>query len=50
MPDVCADDDRALVRYRAGMISGAGFSNVERFEFTGDRISHLEVYLGREFG
>jgi hypothetical protein len=28
----------------------AGFSNVERSEFTGDRISPLEVYCGRELG
>jgi ketosteroid isomerase-like protein len=46
--DVCADDDGALVRYRGSMVSGAGFGNVERLEFTGDRISHIEVYFGRE--
>jgi hypothetical protein len=29
---------------------GAGFSNVERLKFTGDRISPLGVYSGRELG
>jgi hypothetical protein len=39
-----------LVRYRAGVICGAGFSSVERFEFTGDRISPFGVHFGREVG
>jgi ketosteroid isomerase-like protein len=48
--DVCADDKGALVRYRAGEVAGPGFANVERFEFTGDHISHVEVFFGRELG
>jgi hypothetical protein len=48
--DVCADDKAALVRYRAGEYDGPGFANVEHFEFTGDQISHVEVYFGRELG
>jgi ketosteroid isomerase-like protein len=48
--DICADDQGAMVRYRARESDGPGFANVERFEFTGDRISHVEVYFGRELG
>lgn len=48
--DVCADDKGALIRYRAGELSGPGFANVEHFEFSGDHISHVEVYFGRELG
>jgi ketosteroid isomerase-like protein len=48
--DVCADDKGALVRYRAGEYDGPGFASVEHFEFTGDQISHVEVYFGRELG
>jgi ketosteroid isomerase-like protein len=46
--DVCADDGGALVRYRADEFVGPGFANVERFEFSGDKIVHVEVYFGRE--
>lgn len=46
--DVCADTQGALVRYRAAEFAGPGFANVERFEFTGDRVSHVDVYFGRE--
>jgi hypothetical protein len=46
--DVCADDKGALVRYRAAEFAGPGFANVEHFGFTGDFISHVEVYFGRE--
>ena len=46
--DVCADAQGALVRYRAAEFSGPGFANDEHFEFTGDRISHVDVYFGRE--
>jgi ketosteroid isomerase-like protein len=45
--DVCADAHGALVRYRATEVAGPGFANVERFEFTGDHISHVDVYFGR---
>jgi hypothetical protein len=48
--DVCADDDGALVRYRAGEFVGPGFANVERFEFRDNQIVHVEVYFGRELG
>jgi ketosteroid isomerase-like protein len=48
--DVCADDSGALIRYRAAEFAGAGFANVERFEFRDDQIVHVEVYFGREFG
>ena len=48
--DVCADDNGALVRYRAGEFTGPGFASVEHFEFIGDHISHVEVYYGRELG
>jgi ketosteroid isomerase-like protein len=46
--DVCADAHGALVRYRAAESAGPGFANVEHFEFAGDRISHVDVYFGRE--
>ena len=46
--DVCADADGALARYRAAQPNGPGFTNVERFEFAGDCISHVEVYFGRD--
>ena len=46
--DVCADDDGALVRYRAAEFAGPGFANVERFEFSDDQVVHVEVYFGRE--
>jgi hypothetical protein len=39
------DDRMALIRRY-----GPGFANVEHFEFTGDQISHVEVYFGRELG
>jgi ketosteroid isomerase-like protein len=48
--DICADDDGALVRYRASQFVGPGFANIERFEFTDDQIVHVEVYFGRELG
>ena len=48
--DVCADEDGALVRYRAGEFAGPGFANVERFEFRDGQIAHVEVYFGRELG
>jgi hypothetical protein len=48
--DVCADDNSALVRYRAGEFVGPGFANVERFEFRDAQIVHLEVYFGRGLG
>jgi hypothetical protein len=34
---------------RAAEFAGPGFANVEHFGFTGDFISHVEVYFGREF-
>jgi hypothetical protein len=46
--DVCADANGALVRYRADQFTGPGFANVERFEFSGNQIMHVEVYFGRE--
>jgi len=46
--DVCADAHHALVRYRAAEFTGPGFASVEHFEFTDDRISHIDVYFGRE--
>lgn len=48
--DVCASAEDALVRYRASELAGPGFSNVERFEFTDDLISHVAVYYGRGLG
>ncbi len=48
--DVCADNDGALVRYRAAEFAGPGFANVERFEFKDHLISHVEVYFGRGLG
>jgi hypothetical protein len=36
----------ALIRYRASELSGPGFANVERFEFTDGLISHVDVYFG----
>lgn len=44
--DVCADVDRALVRYHASTVEGAGFRNVEHFEFTDGLISHVSCYFG----
>jgi SnoaL-like domain len=44
--DVCADGDSALVRYHASTLDGAGFSNVERFEFREDLIAHVDCYFG----
>jgi len=44
--DICADGDNALVRYHASTFEGAGFSNVERFEFRDDQISHVHCYFG----
>ena len=46
--DVAADDQGALVRYRASESTGPGFANVERFEFSDDQVVHVEVYFGRE--
>lgn len=46
--DVCTDAEGGLVRYRAGEFAGPGFANVEYFEFTDGRISHVDVYFGRE--
>jgi hypothetical protein len=46
--DVCADAEGALIRYRAAELGGPGFANVERFEFSDDLVSHVEVYFGRE--
>jgi ketosteroid isomerase-like protein len=46
--DVCADAQGALIRYRAAEFNGPGFVNAEHFEFTGDGISHIDVYFGRE--
>lgn len=48
--DVCADARDALIRYKATTFSGPGFASVEHFEFTGDLISHIDVYFGRELG
>lgn len=48
--DVCADTDGALIRYRAAELAGPGFANVEHFEFSDDRISHVDVYFGRGLG
>jgi hypothetical protein len=48
--DVCADDQRALVRYRAEEFTGPGFANVEYFEFDDDLIAHVDVYFGRGLG
>lgn len=48
--DVCADDNGALVRYRATEFTGPGFASVEHFEFEGDQIVHVEVYFGRQLG
>ncbi|HZR53287.1 MAG TPA: nuclear transport factor 2 family protein [Streptosporangiaceae bacterium] len=45
--DVCADEDGALVRYRATELTPPGFANVERFEFGDGQIAHVEVYFGR---
>ncbi len=44
--DICADGDGALVRYHANTLEGAGFSNVEHFEFVDDLISHVHCYFG----
>jgi hypothetical protein len=45
--DVCADSSGALIRYRASTVDeSAGFSNVERFEFRDDLISHVSCYFG----
>jgi hypothetical protein len=38
--------DHALIRYHASAIEGAGFSNVEHFEFRDDLISHVDCYFG----
>jgi ketosteroid isomerase-like protein len=46
--DVCADDNGALVRYRATEVAGAGFACAEHFEFKDDQIVHVEVYFGRD--
>ena len=48
--DVCADAQGALIRYRAAEFGGPGLASVEHFEFGGDRISHIDVYFGRELG
>ena len=47
LEDACADASDALIRYRAGEVSGPGFANVEHFEFTDGLISHVDVYFGR---
>jgi hypothetical protein len=44
--DICADGDHALIRYHANTSEGAGFSNVEHFEFRDDLISHVDCYFG----
>jgi hypothetical protein len=44
--DICADGDQALIRYHANTVEGAGFSNLERFEFRDDLISHVDCYFG----
>jgi SnoaL-like domain len=44
--DVCADSEQALVRYHASSFDGAGFRNVEHFEFRDDLISHVDCYFG----
>jgi hypothetical protein len=46
--DICADDNGALVRYRASELAGPGFAGVERFEFRDNLIAHVEVYFGRD--
>src|ERR1700757_30576 len=46
--DICADNDGALVRYRAAEFAGPGFASVEHFKFKDDLIAHVEVYFGRE--
>lgn len=48
--DVCADAEGALIRYRAAVSAGPGFACAEHFEFSDDRISHIDVYFGRELG
>ena len=45
-----ADESCALVRYfPSELVDGPGFSSMERLEFTGDQIRHIDVYFGREF-
>jgi hypothetical protein len=46
--DLCADDNGALARYLAAEFTGPGFAGTEHFDFTGDQITHVEVYFGRE--
>ena len=48
--DICADAEGALIRYLAAEFAGPGFASVEHFEFSDDRISHIDVYFGRELG
>ena len=44
--DISADGDHALIRYHARTLEGAGFSNVEHFQFKDDLISHIDCYFG----
>ncbi len=46
--DVCADHDRALIRYHAAVSGEPDFQCVEHFEFADDLVSHVEVYFGRD--
>jgi ketosteroid isomerase-like protein len=53
--DICADNEGALVRYRATQFAGPGFDSVEHFEFRDGEfrdglIAHVEAYFGRDPG
>ena len=42
--------DKVFVRYRAHPTTGPDFENTEVFTFAGGKISHVDVYFGREIG
>jgi ketosteroid isomerase-like protein len=41
------DGDTAMFGYRAEMLAGGSFRNVELMRFKGDRIAEITVYFGR---
>ncbi len=44
---LAVDGDEAVVRYRAEMVDGKAFRNMESFRFDGEKIASVDVYFGR---
>jgi ketosteroid isomerase-like protein len=42
-----SDGDEVIVGYRAEKMDGSSFRNMEMFRFTGDKITEVNVYFGR---